>query len=86
MPQVEIVIKGSIDEDWSEYFADLSIEHAVVNETVLRGWLVDKSALYGVLSRLSSLGLTLISVHSQADAWGTNPASIEGESHDFQKP
>ena len=31
-------------------------------ETMICGSLVDKSAVYGVLSRLSILGLTLISV------------------------
>jgi hypothetical protein len=67
MPEVEIIIKGSIDEGWSEYFADLLILHALPNETILRGQLADQAALYGVLSRLSSLGLALISLRCQED-------------------
>ncbi len=34
-------------------------------DTILTGDLPDKSAVYGVISRLSSLGVTLVSVYCQ---------------------
>ncbi|MBE0699902.1 MAG: hypothetical protein IH586_23500 [Anaerolineaceae bacterium] len=75
MPQVVITIKGSIDEGWSDYFADLLIQHASSHTTILRGQLADQAALYDVLSRLSSLGLGLISVRCQDDVQGTKSFS-----------
>jgi hypothetical protein len=63
MPDIEIHIKGSLDSDWSDWFDDLSIRQIAVNETVMSGQVADRSAVYGILSRMSSLGLTLISVN-----------------------
>ena len=65
MPFIEIHIQGNIDPQWSEWFQGLSIRPVSTHETVLSGQLEDKSAVYGVLSRMSSLSLTLISVHCQ---------------------
>ena len=62
MTDVEIHIKGCIDAGWSGWFEDLSIHQISSDETVLRGYLADRSAVYGLLSRLSSLGIALISV------------------------
>ena len=65
MPQVEIRIKGRIDEHWSDWFKGLSVRHINEDETVLTGPVTDQSALYGLLARLRDLGLTLLSVSSE---------------------
>jgi len=65
MPDIEIHIKGNIDPGWSDWFEGLSISQASPGETVLKGQLIDKAAVFGVLSRISSLGLALISVQCQ---------------------
>ena len=62
MQQIEIRVKGEIDRNWSDRMGGLAITHTDRGETVLSGSVRDQSALYGILSRLSDLGLDLISV------------------------
>jgi hypothetical protein len=64
MQQMEIRIKGQIDKSWSDWLGDLSVTHLDNGETVLAGPVRDQAALYGLLNRLSSLGLQLHSVTS----------------------
>jgi hypothetical protein len=63
MQQVEIRVKGQIDERWSEWLDGLTITHTSGGETLLSGSVMDQSALYGVLARLRDLGLPLLSVN-----------------------
>jgi hypothetical protein len=63
MLHVEIRIRGRIEEHWSSWFEDLTIE-SVGSETVLSGVVADQASLYGLLSRLRDLGLPLLSVQS----------------------
>lgn len=65
MHTVIIRVKECIDEDWSAWFAGLSLTRTGDGETVLSGNVVDQAALYGVLTMLRDLGLHLISVTSQ---------------------
>ncbi len=62
MFQIEIRVKGWIAEDWSEWFAGLTITH-VDDDTVLAGAVVDQSALYGLFAKLRDLGLSLVSMN-----------------------
>jgi hypothetical protein len=64
MLKVEIVIKGHIDPEWKGWFEDLDIVPDDANTSRLTGYLIDQSALYGVLSRLRDLGLELVSIKS----------------------
>jgi hypothetical protein len=65
MQQVEIRVKGQIDERWSEWLDGLTITHIAEDETVLAGSVLDQSALYGLIARLRDLGLPLLSVNPQ---------------------
>ncbi|HEY93937.1 MAG TPA: hypothetical protein G4O15_03230 [Dehalococcoidia bacterium] len=65
MEKVEIMIKGHINRDWSDWLGDLSVVHVDNGNTLLTGLISDQSALYGLLSRLSNLGFQLISVVSE---------------------
>ena len=65
MQQVEIRVKGQIDERWSEWLEGLTITHTTEGETVLTGSVLDQSALYGLLARLRDLGLPLLSVNTR---------------------
>jgi hypothetical protein len=56
----EIVIGGYICETW---FEGLSAVKQPDLTTKLRGQIVDQAALYGVLRKISDLGLELISVN-----------------------
>jgi hypothetical protein len=63
MQQVEIRVKGRIDERWSEWLDGLGITHTAQDETVLAGPILDQAALYGLMSKLRDLGLSLSAVH-----------------------
>lgn len=65
MLRVDVRIKGQIDKDWSDWLGDLIINYTDDGNTLLTGLLCDQSTLYGLLSQLSSLGLSLISVSSE---------------------
>ncbi len=62
MQEVEVRVKGEIDPQRSNWLSTLSMTHTAVGETLLAGQVRDQSALYGLLERLSSLGLQLVSV------------------------
>ena len=62
MQKIEIRIKGLIDRDWSNWLVRPSVIHTAGGETLLTGIAEDQSAFYGLLSRLSSLGLQVISL------------------------
>lgn len=56
----EIIIRGYIGDGWFEW---MTITGRTDHETILRGQLIDQSALQGVLRRISDLGMELISVN-----------------------
>ena len=60
MLQVELKVKGWIDERWSEWLDGLQITHLDPDETLLAGPLVDQAALYGLIAKLRDLGLSLL--------------------------
>ena len=58
----QIQVHGPLDAHWSGWFSDLTITHDPTGNTMLVGRLLDQAALYGVISRIRDLGLTLLSV------------------------
>ena len=62
MPNIVIKVKGCLDQHWSEWFSEFEISHNEADETILIGKVEDQSALYGLISRLRDLGLSLIEV------------------------
>jgi hypothetical protein len=62
MFHTEIRIKGKLEPNWSDWFEEMKVQVNSSGDTILAGDLVDKSAVYGIISRLSSLGFTLVSV------------------------
>ena len=63
----EIVVKGQLDRDWSEWFEGLTITHDDRGETLFSGRLRDQAAFFGLLTKVRDLGLFLLSVKYQAD-------------------
>ena len=63
MQQVEIRVKGQIDERWSEWLDGLAIRQVQPDETVLTGPVEDQAALYGLIAKLRDLGLPLSAVN-----------------------
>lgn len=58
----EIRIEGLISGNWSDWFEGLTIHHPAENETILRGVLSDQAASLGLLSRIHSLNLNVITM------------------------
>lgn len=59
----EIRIEGHLTDRWLDWFEGLVIQNDSSGETTLRGSFVDQAALFGVLTKIHSLNLTLISVN-----------------------
>jgi hypothetical protein len=75
----EIRIKGTLKQDWSDWFGALIITNEADGETFLSGEIPDQSALLGLLNRIHGLNLKLLSF-SQSDNFPTAHANCEKES------
>jgi hypothetical protein len=64
---VEIQVSGQIDPQWSEWFDNLTITPVRQAQSLLTGTVTDQAALYGILTKLRDMSLTLISVSVGAD-------------------
>ena len=60
----EIRVQGLLGDGWQNWFEGLTIRHLEGKHTLLTGRM-DQAILRGVLSKISDLGLTLISVQQQ---------------------
>jgi hypothetical protein len=67
----QIVIKGHLDREWSEWFDGLTITLVDSGETILSGSLADQTALHGVLIKIRDLGLPLLSLARVEPARGS---------------
>jgi hypothetical protein len=68
----QIRVKGHLDEALSGWFDGFTISNQEDGDALLTGPIQDQSALYGILNRISNLGLALISVNEVPDEDGTN--------------
>ncbi len=59
----EIRVEGHLTDRWSDWFEGLAIHNDPDGETTLSGRLIDQAALFGVLTKIHDLNLTLISVN-----------------------
>lgn len=73
-----IGIKGHLDPSWQDWFENLQILPQASGKTLLCGLLLDQAALYRVLLKINSLGLTLLSLEI-GDA--VSPQEREQENH-----
>ena len=64
MQQVEIRVKGNLDEHWSEWFQGFKIQPGEEGESIMVGEVKDQADLYGFIAKLRDLGLMLISVNN----------------------
>ena len=65
-----IRVEGELDAKWEDWFDGFVITSRKDGETLLRGTVRDQAALYGVLTKIHSLGLPLLLV---AQARGPGP-------------
>ena len=60
----EIRVEGHLSNDWSDWFAGLTVRQEASGETVLCGSL-DQAALHGILAKVRDLGLVLVAVNQR---------------------
>lgn len=61
----EFVVNGRLEQDIVGWFEDMTLtvdDSVFPAQTIIRGLIRDQAALYGFISRLRDLGLTLISM------------------------
>jgi hypothetical protein len=61
----EIRIRDRLSEQAAIWFEDMTLsvdEETTPPQTIIHGYILDQAALYGLISRVRDLGLTLISV------------------------
>lgn len=76
----EIRIEGRLGSQTTAWFEDMTLtvnEEATPPQTIIRGHIMDQAALYGLISRIRDLGLTLVSVkrldeaeEGESQVWG----------------
>lgn len=59
----EIRVEGHLTDRWADWFDGMVIHNDPNGETTLTGRLTDQAALFGVLTKIHDLNLTLISVY-----------------------
>jgi hypothetical protein len=57
-----ITINGHLDISWTGWFEGMTIECQDDGTTLLTGYLPDQPALYGLISKLQKMGLSLLSI------------------------
>jgi hypothetical protein len=67
----QIEIQGHLDESWSDWFNGLTIGAGTTGTTTLTGPVADQAALQGILLRIWSLNLVLLSVNRVSLTRGT---------------
>lgn len=58
-----IRVEGHLSERWSDWFDGLEILNDPSGETRLSGTFVDQASLFGTLTKIQALNLTLLSVN-----------------------
>jgi hypothetical protein len=63
----EITVRGWVDESWSDWLGGVAVVHEVSSDdapiTRLTATVVDQAALYGLLRRLHTLHVPLLSLN-----------------------
>lgn len=81
----EICIKGRLGPQTAAWFEDMTLtvnEETIPPQTIIRGYIVDQAALYGLISRARDLGLTLLSVKRLAESGEGEAQALEGDADD----
>lgn len=60
----QIRIRGHLGQPWRDWFEGLILTLETDGNTLLTGPVVDQAALYGILKKVSDLGMPLLSVSS----------------------
>jgi hypothetical protein len=71
----QIRVKGTLDQQWSDWFDGLNISPTDDGSTLLTGPVVDDAALHGLLKKVRDSGVQLLSVNQVENALADDDAS-----------
>ena len=75
----EICVTGHLDPERAEWFDGFTITHNPNGDTVLRGAVVDQTALHGLLVKIRDLNLNLVALRTvPQEREGTLRDGIQG--------
>jgi hypothetical protein len=81
-PRYEIRVKGHLGSRWATRFDGMNLIAEDDGTTVIRGPVVDQSALHGLLQTLRDLGITLLSLMPlPADVAVDQPDDSHNQTH-----
>lgn len=69
----QILVEGSLDTLWEHWFEGMKITPTHDGKTLIAGEVIDQSALLGLLEKIHSLNLTLLSVEKTSPNEGEKP-------------
>jgi len=75
----QVKVKGTLTPEWSHWFEGFNISPEPEDATLLTGQVTDQAALHGLLARIGSLGLPLLSVTRLEGSKYTFESSVNGE-------
>ena len=81
----EICVGGRLSEQAAIWFEDMTLiinQEPTPPQTIIRGYIVDQAALFGLISRVRDLGLTLISVKRLDEEGESEPQTRKGVASD----
>lgn len=81
-----IRVKGYLDQERSDWFDGMSINHTTNGESILSGAIGDQAALHGVLAKIRDLGLVLLEVRGSSSASDERQANLAHESKQSRNP
>jgi len=76
LPQYEIRVNGHLGSRLAAWFDGLILTTEDDGTTVLRGSMVDQSALHGLLTKLRDLGIPLVSLTELPTGEPTDPSNL----------
>jgi hypothetical protein len=74
-----IRVQAHLDDDQADWFEGMTIANEPGGEATLTGPVVDQAALHGLLNRVFSLNLILISVNRLAGGGHTTQVAFDTE-------
>jgi hypothetical protein len=81
----QIRVKGHLSPQWSDWFDGFTITNCEDGEALLSGLILDQAALYGLLNKISNLGLPLLAVNRlqrEEASHGTSDVDQQSESQE----
>jgi hypothetical protein len=60
----EFRLEGHLDEHWSVWLGDLSLDHQADGTSTLTMTVADQAQLHGILARFRDMGATLLSLRA----------------------